>query len=78
MALAVRENRVLVTQDKDFGELAFRSKLPATCGVVLFRVTPDPAVVAALALRAFSGTSDFRGRFVVIEETRIRERELPG
>lgn len=78
LALAVRESRVLVTQDKDFGELAFRSKLPATCGVVLFRVTPDPALVAATALRAFSGTADFRGKFVVVEVNRVRERELPG
>lgn len=30
--LAVRESRVLLTQDKDFGELAFRRGLPATSG----------------------------------------------
>ena len=35
---ARREGRLLVTHDKDFGELAFRSRLPAECGVVLFRL----------------------------------------
>src|SRR5436305_13350448 len=39
LARAVAENRVLLTFDKDFGELAYRSRLPAACGVVLFRVT---------------------------------------
>jgi predicted nuclease of predicted toxin-antitoxin system len=29
LARAVAERRVLITFDKDFGELAFRSKLPA-------------------------------------------------
>src|SRR5437762_1420769 len=37
LARAVAEQRVLVTFDKDFGELAFRSRLPATCGVILLR-----------------------------------------
>jgi predicted nuclease of predicted toxin-antitoxin system len=29
---------VLLTFDKDFGELAWRSGLPASCGIVLFRL----------------------------------------
>jgi predicted nuclease of predicted toxin-antitoxin system len=37
LARAQADQRVVVTHDKDFGELAFRSKLPASCGVVLFR-----------------------------------------
>ena len=36
LALAVEESRVLLTADKDFGELVFRHGLPAT-GVVLLR-----------------------------------------
>ena len=78
LALAVRENRLLVTQDKDFGELAFRSRLPATCGIVLFRVTPVPALVTEVALRVFFATADLRGKFVVVETNRVRERALPG
>ena len=77
MESAFREQREFIAADKDFGELAFRSRLPATCGVVLFRVTPDPAVVAAIAIRAFAGAPDFRGKFVVVEANRIRERQLP-
>lgn len=43
---AQREKRVLVTFDKDFGELAWRASLPAESGVVLFRIPmPGPSRV---------------------------------
>jgi predicted nuclease of predicted toxin-antitoxin system len=38
LARAHAEFRIVVTQDKDFGELAFCSGLPAQCGVILFRL----------------------------------------
>jgi predicted nuclease of predicted toxin-antitoxin system len=37
LACAARESRILLTFDKDFGELAGASRLPMDCGVVLFR-----------------------------------------
>lgn len=46
---AQEENRIVVTFDKDFGELAFRSKLPAASGVILFRVTPKSSEYIAQA-----------------------------
>jgi predicted nuclease of predicted toxin-antitoxin system len=76
--LAVRESRVLLTQDKDFGELAFRRGLPATSGIVLLRLLPIPSLVAEFARKALGEHSDFRGKFVVVEEGRIRERPLPA
>ncbi len=36
---AEAEQRLVVTHDKDFGELAFRFQLSATCGIVLFRLS---------------------------------------
>ncbi|HRZ52400.1 MAG TPA: DUF5615 family PIN-like protein, partial [Candidatus Contendobacter sp.] len=36
---AVAERRILLTFDKDFGDLAYRCRLPATCGIVLFRIS---------------------------------------
>jgi predicted nuclease of predicted toxin-antitoxin system len=38
LAWAARDERILLTFDKDFGELAKASALPATCGIILFRV----------------------------------------
>jgi predicted nuclease of predicted toxin-antitoxin system len=46
LAWAAREERILLTFDKDFGELARGSALPRTCGVVLLR-TPMPRAVSA-------------------------------
>jgi len=77
LSWATRETRVVVTFDKDFGELAFRSKLPAECGIVLFRLPPIPSLVAAITRSVFHAEADFEGRFVIVEPGRIRERPLP-
>lgn len=67
----------MLTQDKGFGELAFRAGLPATSGIVLLRVDPQaPTRVVALVERLFVAGADFRGDFVVVEEGRIRRRKL--
>jgi predicted nuclease of predicted toxin-antitoxin system len=78
LARAMTESRVVVTFDKDFGELAFRSNLPATCGVVLFRITQHgreediKRVLDTLASR-----DDWSGAFWTISDQRIRRRPLP-
>ncbi len=73
LARAVMEQRVLLTFDKDFGELAFRSKLPARCGVILVRITPrgrqhDAHRITEILL----GREDWTGAFWVITDLRIR------
>jgi len=46
------DDRILITFDKDFGELAFRSRLPASSGIILFRIsTPSSAHVARVPQR---------------------------
>ena len=75
---AVRERRICLTFDKDFGELAFRAGLPATCGVVLFRFAPvSPEFVADRVVTILAGTTPWVGHFAVVEETHIRLRPLP-
>lgn len=74
--LATQQGRVLVTLDKDFGELAFRARLPSGCGVVLFRVPPFPATIAAIAVRVFASDLDLIEHFIVVEPDRIRIRSL--
>jgi predicted nuclease of predicted toxin-antitoxin system len=72
------EGRILITFDKDFGELAFRYGLPASCGIILFRIsTPSPEHVSDLALTALQEREDWAGHFSVIEDTRIRMTPLP-
>lgn len=59
LSRAESENRILLTFDKDFGELAFRLKLPATTGIILFRIkAPSSAVVAQKVVRAIAMRDD--------------------
>lgn len=78
LALAQAEDRVVVTFDKDFGELSFRVHLSALSGVILFRISMEsPAQVAALAVTAIESRSDWAGHFSVVEDDRIRMTPLP-
>ncbi|RJP37967.1 MAG: hypothetical protein C4547_04980 [Phycisphaerales bacterium] len=79
LARAQAEERIVVTFDKDFGELAFRSRLPAACGVVLFRLTgASPSVDNARALAALAERRDWAGHVAVVQDDRVRMRPLPG
>jgi predicted nuclease of predicted toxin-antitoxin system len=78
LARAMSDQRILLTFDKDFGDLAFQSGLPATCGIVLFRLrASSSAALAALVVTALGSRSDWAGQFSVVEAGRIRMRPLP-
>jgi len=75
---AVAEDRVLITFDKDFGELAFGAGLPASCGVVLFRIRlTSPGQVAQRAVAVLESRSDWVGHFAVVLDDRVRMTLLP-
>lgn len=77
LARAHRERRVVVTFDKDFGELAFRLGAAAASGVILFRVhAGSPESVARAAVSVFAERTDWAGAFVVVEDGRIRVRSI--
>jgi predicted nuclease of predicted toxin-antitoxin system len=76
-ALCADQQRILLTFDKDFGELVFRRGLAAGSGVVLFRITPDSSEeAAAVALALVESQHDLRGLFCVVTRDRIRVRPL--
>jgi len=78
LARAVAEERVLLTFDKDFGELAFQHGLPASCGIILLRITAASSQEAAEKITAaLIGRTDWPGHFSVIDDRRIRMRPLP-
>jgi predicted nuclease of predicted toxin-antitoxin system len=75
---AQSEKRILLTFDKDFGELAYRYKLPAPCGVILLRLSaPSPADLVRFIVASLASRTDWAGHFSVIEKTRIRMARLP-
>jgi hypothetical protein len=69
---------VLLTLDKDFGDLAFRSSLPSTCGVVLLRLRgSNPDEDDRRAVAAIESREAWDGCFAVVTDRLIRVRPLP-
>jgi hypothetical protein len=77
LSLAARENRVVLTFDKDFGEIALRSNIPAACGIVLFRLRmPLVAEAPSRLASIINARDDWTGHFSVVEPGRVRMRKL--
>lgn len=70
--------RLLVTFDRDFGDLAVRVGQPAAAGVVLLRMVPESADEVTKLLTGLLARADIEwsGRITVIERTQIRQRRL--
>ena len=78
LARAQSESRTVVTQDKDFGELAFRRGMPAQCGVILFRLSGyHPDTDNRRMLEVIESRADWAGQFAVATDDRVRMRPLP-
>jgi predicted nuclease of predicted toxin-antitoxin system len=79
LAAAQSEQRVVLTHDKDFGELAFRYGLPAECGVLLIRLagTSRQSDIDHV-LRVIDSREDWPGHFSVVTRGRLRMRALPS
>jgi predicted nuclease of predicted toxin-antitoxin system len=78
LARALAERRTLITFDKDFGELAYHARLPASSGVILFRIAPrSEAFILHTAIAALESGHQWAGHFAVVEEDRIRIIPLP-
>lgn len=76
---AIEQQRVLLTFDKDFGELAFSAGLPAASGVILLRFpTPSSGDIGERIAQLVSAREDWTGKFSVVEPARIRMRNLPA
>jgi predicted nuclease of predicted toxin-antitoxin system len=75
--LAMREQRLLLTEDKDFGDLVFR-RGRAAAGIVLMRIASEnPRLQAKRLATAIDQYGDrLFGQYLVIEEGRFRSRPL--
>jgi predicted nuclease of predicted toxin-antitoxin system len=77
LAQATLEQRLLITFDKDFGEMAFRRGKKATAGVVLFRISqPSAKIVAETIVRVLTSRNDWAGNFSVVDDHTVRMRPL--
>lgn len=76
---AARENRILLTFDRDYGDLIFRKRLPAPLGVIYLRfdpLTPEEPAAQLKNLLSQPGLV-IEGKFTVFERKRVRQRSLP-
>jgi predicted nuclease of predicted toxin-antitoxin system len=72
--LATQEGRVLVTEDKDFGELVFVHRLPHPSIVRFVEMRVDDQVAAMQELLDHYLTDMQRGALIVVTRGRIRIR----
>jgi predicted nuclease of predicted toxin-antitoxin system len=77
-ALAESENRIIITNDKDFGDLVMRFRLNVP-GVLLLRLNGlMPNEMADLVVEAFTQDHDWINHFAVVTKETLRIRPLPG
>lgn len=76
-AHAEAEDRLIVTEDFDFGELAVRYATPTTGVVIVFCEGLGPAPTIARAVEAIDEQGQsLRGYLTIIETKRVRRRSL--
>jgi predicted nuclease of predicted toxin-antitoxin system len=73
LAAALAEGRILLTFDKDFGEMAFRQGKIATCGVLLLRPRMrSPSFLVQFLLGVLGQSVAWEGNFSVAQEGKLR------
>ncbi len=76
---AADEQWVILTFDRDYGELIYRLRLPSPTGVIYLRFrphTPEEPAVLLLNLLQTEGL-EFEVQFTVVDRDGIRQRPLP-
>lgn len=80
LAIATKEDRIVITEDKDFGNLTVRDGHPAV-GIVISQVDRFPGGIAeaidTLCDRIESLGASLIGSITVVEPERVRQRALP-
>lgn len=77
---AVREDRFILTLDRDYGDLIFRQRVPSPPGVIYLRFIPvspeEPAEIVRQLLSQAGITLE--GRFTVVSRREVRQRDFPN
>jgi predicted nuclease of predicted toxin-antitoxin system len=79
LELARSEDRLLLTFDRDFGELIYRRQHKSPPAVVYLRFVPATPEEAALVFRNLHQHSEIEltGRFTIVMRDQVRQRPLP-
>lgn len=79
LATAKVEQRIILTFDRDYGELIYSQGLPVPAGVLYLRFTPlNPEEPAQYILTLLQRPGlELQGKFTVARREQIRQRQLP-
>jgi predicted nuclease of predicted toxin-antitoxin system len=79
LARSQSEGRIILTFDRDYGDLVYGLGLPSPSGVVFFRFDPlSPIEPGEHLLQLLAvGVISLENRFTVVERGRVRQRPLP-
>lgn len=77
MARAAQEQRVILTFDRDYGELIYRLRLPTPAGVIHLRFIPATPEEAGQRLSFLLRATSVDGYYTVVDGNQIRQRKLP-
>ena len=76
LKIALKEKRIILTFDKDYGELIFKQNIIPK-GLIYFKFIPlYPEETAVIFLEALKLNIEFSNYFTVIERNKIRQRVL--
>lgn len=74
LSIAVEKRALLITEDKDFGELVFRLKLPHS-GVLLIRIEEAHHKLSSVIAGIKEHYKDMMNKFSVINDNKLRIKE---
>ena len=75
--VARMESRIVLTFDRDYGDLVFRRGLPAPAGILYLRFVPKTSwEVATYVSRLIEDGIELEGRFTTADRGRIRQTML--
>ena len=76
LATALTDNWILITNDKDFGEMVFRERRPHN-GIIFLRLDDECAANKIEVLRQLlkNYSEKLSGQFVTVTETKVRFAE---
>lgn len=75
---ANKEKRILLTFDRDYGEIIYKKKSPLPAGLIYFRfvpVTPEHTAKIFFSLVEVSNII-LQGKFTIVEKNKVRQRPL--
>lgn len=74
---AFLESLVIITFDRDYGELIYKNKQLPPAGIIYLRFIPShPEYAADMLQRLFKSSIQIVGKFTVLETDKVRQRDL--